>query len=327
MLGPAALLFLAVIHGQRLLPPISPSNPFLPTRKPRLLIVHTTNLRRLFPEFLPLLAGIRVPPLPPGSTVTNKLLLFKVCLAKVCLADDQTLDIAGIGDVDLRNTWYCLALNDVKSNGSGSNGSESLQEEEDLTSPVQSSSIPGSSVPQSQTQQWWEIAMKDEMKSLEKNRIWVLTKLLSEKKTLQNKWPEGFRILGKENIVCKLNKSLYGLKQAPRQWYLKFDNFMGRNGFKRCEMDHCCYITKFSKSYSILLLYVDDMLIAEAEYMAAAEASKELIWLKSFLEKLEKKQLDSPLYFDNKSAIHLGKNPVFHGNMEHIQLRYHFIRG
>jgi len=28
--------------------------------------------------------------------------------------------------------------------------------------------------------------------------------------------PEGFAEKGKENMVCRLNKSLYGLKQAPR---------------------------------------------------------------------------------------------------------------
>nr|GEW14602.1 retrovirus-related Pol polyprotein from transposon TNT 1-94 [Tanacetum cinerariifolium] len=34
----------------------------------------------------------------------------------------------------------------------------------------------------------WELAMKDEMKSLEKNKTWLLTKLPSGKKALQNKW-------------------------------------------------------------------------------------------------------------------------------------------
>ena len=28
--------------------------------------------------------------------------------------------------------------------------------------------------------------------------------------------PEGFIETGKENLVCRLNKSLYGLKQVPR---------------------------------------------------------------------------------------------------------------
>jgi len=33
----------------------------------------------------------------------------------------------------------------------------------------------------------WELAMKDEMTSLQKNKTWSLTKLLEEKKALQNK--------------------------------------------------------------------------------------------------------------------------------------------
>ena len=74
--------------------------------------------------------------------------------------------------------------------------------------------------------------------------------------------PEGFIVQGQENLVCKLRKSLYGLKQAPRQWYKKFDSFMHIIRFKSCEVDHYCYVKFFGNSYIILLLYVDDMLIA-----------------------------------------------------------------
>jgi len=60
-----------------------------------------------------------------------------------------------------------------------------------------------------------------------------------------------------------LKKSLYGLKQAPRQWYLKFDKFMSEQGYTRCHSDHCVYLKKKKYgNYIILLLYVDDMLIA-----------------------------------------------------------------
>ena len=76
--------------------------------------------------------------------------------------------------------------------------------------------------------------------------------------------PKGLIIQRQENLVCKLRKSLYDLKQAPRQWYKKFDNFMHRIGFKRCEADHFCYVKSFDNSYIILLLYVDDMLIARS---------------------------------------------------------------
>ena len=72
---------------------------------------------------------------------------------------------------------------------------------------------------------------------------------------------EGSIAQGQENLVCKLRKSLYSLKQAPRQWYKKFDSFMHRIGFKRCEADHCYYVKSFDNSYIILLLYVDAMLI------------------------------------------------------------------
>ena len=69
---------------------------------------------------------------------------------------------------------------------------------------------------------------------------------------------------GKENLVCKLHKSLYGLKQALRQWYKKFNEFMRSSGFNRCDKDHCCYIKKYTNSYVILVMYVDDMLIAKS---------------------------------------------------------------
>ena len=36
-------------------------------------------------------------------------------------------------------------------------------------------------------------------------------------KVIYMQQPEGFLVLVKEHMVCKLTRSLYGLKQAPRQ--------------------------------------------------------------------------------------------------------------
>ena len=56
--------------------------------------------------------------------------------------------------------------------------------------------------------------------------------------------PEGFKLKGKEHMVCKLRKSLYGLRQAPRQWYKRFDSFMVGHEYTRTNADHCVYVRK-----------------------------------------------------------------------------------
>ncbi|BFG26329.1 hypothetical protein CerSpe_126030 [Prunus speciosa] len=75
--------------------------------------------------------------------------------------------------------------------------------------------------------------------------------------------PQGFIEASKENLVCRLKKSLYGLKQSPRQWNKCFDSFMMKIGYRRCESDCCVYTHAFKDgNFILLLLYVDDMLIA-----------------------------------------------------------------
>ena len=64
----------------------------------------------------------------------------------------------------------------------------------------------------------------------------------------------------------------------------------------------------------------------EAEYMAAAEAVKEAIWLKGLVAELSLVQQESILRCDSQSAIHLIKNQRFHERTKHIDVRFHFIR-
>eukprot|EP00253_Pinus_taeda_P021111 PITA_21111 len=65
----------------------------------------------------------------------------------------------------------------------------------------------------------------------------------------------------------------------------------------------------------------------EAEYVAAVEATKEIVWLRKILEDLQVKQVQStPLMIDNTSTINLAKNPKFHDRTKHINTKYHLIR-
>ncbi|KAJ9566889.1 hypothetical protein OSB04_002855 [Centaurea solstitialis] len=224
--------------------------------------------------------------------------------------------------------------------------------------------------------------------------------------------PEGFQVKGKEDYLCRLQKSLYGLKQAPRLWYKKFESVMGKQGYRKTTSDHCVFFQRFnidkakvvssslttnfkltdkdypsskeeieemdrisyasavgSLMYAMVctrpdIAYVlgvvsrflsnpgkkhweavkwilknlrgnkDNMnstsgylmtfargavswqsrlqkcvalSTIEAEYMAATEACKELLWLKRFMQELDFRQQRYVVLCDNQSAIHLAK--------------------
>ncbi|KAF4990463.1 hypothetical protein FGRMN_8456 [Fusarium graminum] len=67
----------------------------------------------------------------------------------------------------------------------------------------------------------------------------------------------------------------------------------------------------------------------DAEYVAAAEAAKEAVWIKGLINdlQLENLKVDSvPLYVDNEGARKLSRNPEFHNRTKYIDIRHHFIR-
>jgi hypothetical protein len=66
----------------------------------------------------------------------------------------------------------------------------------------------------------------------------------------------------------------------------------------------------------------------EAEYIAASTASTQALWLVRLLGDLLGRDTGAvELRVDNKSALALAKNPIFHERSKHIRVRYHFIRG
>ena len=61
--------------------------------------------------------------------------------------------------------------------------------------------------------------------------------------------------------------------------------------------------------------------------MAETDAARQAIWLQDLLSEITGCKAESVIIkIDNKSAIALSKNPVFHGRSKHIHKRYHFIR-
>ena len=66
---------------------------------------------------------------------------------------------------------------------------------------------------------------------------------------------------------------------------------------------------------------------AEAEYVAATHAAKELIWLHHLKGDLsEPASKATTLFCDNQAAIHLTTADNYHARTKHIDIHYHFIR-
>ena len=82
-----------------------------------------------------------------------------------------------------------------------------------------------------------------------------------------------------------------------------------------------CLVTWFSQKQKCVALSS-----CEVEFMAATVAACQGIWLRKVLCQLTAENIEPvTLFIDNKSAIDLAKNPVFHGRSKHIDIRYHFI--
>ncbi|CAL1687619.1 unnamed protein product [Lasius platythorax] len=64
----------------------------------------------------------------------------------------------------------------------------------------------------------------------------------------------------------------------------------------------------------------------EAEFIAANEGTKEVIWLKRLLQEITVLNEVPTLMIDNASAIKLVKNPEFHKRSKHVEVRYYFVR-
>jgi hypothetical protein len=90
--------------------------------------------------------------------------------------------------------------------------------------------------------------------------------------------------------VCLIRKALYGLKQSGRQWYKKLDEKLKQQKLKPLNSDPCVYINKEHGNIVIVVIYVDDL-------MVASDNPRKLQRLKSELSKsFEMKDL-GPLSF------------------------------
>ena len=76
--------------------------------------------------------------------------------------------------------------------------------------------------------------------------------------------PEGYEVLGDDGqkLYCKLNKSLYGLKQSGRNWNNLLHSHLVDEGFVQSLSDACLYTRNIRDVIMIVIVWVDDIIIA-----------------------------------------------------------------
>lgn len=95
-----------------------------------------------------------------------------------------------------------------------------------------------------------------------------------------------------KNPVCRLIKSIYGLKQSPREWFDKFRFALLQFGFVQSRGDTSLFYLKTVNTFTILLVYVDDIILTGScvkqiakvkDYLASQFKLKDLGHLNYFL--------------------------------------------
>ena len=92
--------------------------------------------------------------------------------------------------------------------------------------------------------------------------------------TIYTVQPENFVSVDLKSMVCKLKKSIYGLKQASHEWYHKFHQVITSNGFKVNLVEDCVYHNFSGSKFIILILYVDDIVLASSNIGLLHETKK-----------------------------------------------------
>nr|GEZ23983.1 retrotransposon protein, putative, unclassified [Tanacetum cinerariifolium] len=154
----------------------------------------------------------------------------------------------------------------------------------------------------------WVEAMQEELLQIKLLNVWTLVDLPHGKRAIRTKWsaflygtikdevyvsqPSSFVDPKFPDRVYKVEKALYGLHQAPKAWSLstEFEQLM-HNRFQMSSMGELTFF-----------LGLQQLLDYGYNFM------------------------HTKIHMDNESAICVVKNPVYHSNTKHIEIRHHFIR-
>ena len=104
-------------------------------------------------------------------------------------------------------------------------------------------------------------------------------------------------------------------------------DWAGNSTDRKSTTGFCVFLGDFLISWKSRKQSVVSRSSVEAEYRAMATTTVEIVWLRWLLADLGVSLFAAtPMYCDNKSAIQIAHNAVFHERTKHIEIDCHFVR-
>jgi hypothetical protein len=142
----------------------------------------------------------------------------------------------------------------------------------------------------------------------------------------------------KESHLVAVKRIFRYLVHTPNYglWYPKGSNFSlcgytdsdwaGDKDDRKSTSGACQFLGRSLVCWSSKKQNCISLSTAESEYVAAASACTQLLWMRQTLKDFGVIWDKVPLLCDNESAIKIAYNPVQHTRTKHIEIRHHFIR-
>ncbi|KAE8686658.1 hypothetical protein F3Y22_tig00111036pilonHSYRG00002 [Hibiscus syriacus] len=125
-------------------------------------------------------------------------------------------------------------------------------------------------------------------------------------------------------MVCTRPNLAYVVSQVCK--YMSKPDYAGHLDNRRSTIGYVFTLGGGPICWKSIVPYILALSTTKAEYMAAAEAAKEALWLTGLVKELGVQQGGVQLLCDNQSNIHLDKNQVYRARTNHIDVRFHNIR-
>ena len=113
--------------------------------------------------------------------------------------------------------------------------------------------------------------------------------------------------------------------QQFEQWIMGFidSNFVGDHDRIKSLIGYMFMLNGYIINQKANLQNVITMSKTKAEYTAALEVMKEVLWLKGLMAKLEMLQKIVEIHCDSSNVVYLSENPTHYERTKHIDVKFH----